>query len=112
MFSVDRIAKVIVLSCIYYAAARFGLHVQAVHGFASLIWLPTGIAISALLYFGRGLWPGIALGAFLANFAVGGSFVVAGGIALGNTLEAVAAIALLSYLDFDRNFGRIKDAFN
>ena len=34
---------------------------------ASAVWPPTGIAVAALILFGRELWPGVALGAFVVN---------------------------------------------
>ena len=51
--------KIIGLALIYFFAARFGLGIEAVEGFATLVWPPTGIAIAALLIFGYKLWPGI-----------------------------------------------------
>jgi signal transduction histidine kinase/ActR/RegA family two-component response regulator len=72
-----------------------GLAVAAVHQFASLVWLPTGIALAALLLGGLRLWPGVALGAFLVNAWIGAPIPIALGIALGNTLEAVLGAYLM-----------------
>src|SRR5262249_51966411 len=73
----------------------------------SLVWPPTGIALFALLRFGLGMWPGVALGAIVANVCNGAPLLVACGITVGNTLEAVAGAWLLRriagfHLDLDR----------
>ena len=85
------------LLCVFYVAtAKFGLSLDAVHGFAAAVWPPTGIALGALVLGGYRLWPGIALGAFLVNVSAGAPLLVAGGMALGNVLEAVVGTVLLT----------------
>ncbi len=88
-------AEVAALAALYVIAARFGLALDAVAGFATLVWAPTGIAIAALLMRGYRLWPGVALGAMIANLWAGAPAGAALGIALGNTLEAVIATYVL-----------------
>jgi PAS domain S-box-containing protein len=80
----------------YLLAARLGLSLASVHTNVSPVWPPTGVAIASLLLFGRSLWPAILFGAFAANLWTGVSIPTAGGIALGNTLEAVLAVSLLT----------------
>jgi PAS domain S-box-containing protein len=80
----------------YLLAARLGLSLASVHTNVSPVWPPTGVAIASLLLFGRSLWPAILLSAFAANLWTGVSIPTAGGIALGNTLEAVLAVFLLT----------------
>src|SRR5258708_7534894 len=62
-----------------------------------------------LRYFGRGLWPGVFLGALLANLATDASFASAAAIASGDTLEGVAAAAMLTSLGFDKRLGHLTD---
>ncbi len=82
---------------LYAMAAWAGLTLALIHASATSVWPPTGIAIAALLLFGRGMWPGVFIGAFIANVttiaaATPAVAVVASLlIAAGNTLEAVAA---------------------
>jgi signal transduction histidine kinase len=83
------IAQVAAVAVIYILAALAGLRLDAVSGFASLVWPPTGIALAALLLVGPRLWPGVFIGAFVANVLTGAPPLVAAGIATGNTLEAV-----------------------
>jgi PAS domain S-box-containing protein len=87
--------RVAVLAAVYYAAARLGLRYASIGQSISLVWPPTGIALAALVLLGPGVWPGVALGAFLANAATPIPLPAAAGIAAGNTLEAVLAASLL-----------------
>jgi signal transduction histidine kinase len=84
------------MAAVYAVVARLGLAMDAVGGLATLVWPPTGIALAGMLIFGIRDWPGVALGALIANLWVGAPPSVAAGIALGNTLEAVAGAALLA----------------
>jgi signal transduction histidine kinase len=99
------------LAVVYIAAARFGLGLEPVSGFATLVWAPTGISIAALLLFGVGLAPGVAIGAFAANALAGAPAGVAAGIAAGNTAEALFATLLLQRIGFQRDLGRVRDVF-
>jgi PAS domain S-box-containing protein len=83
------------LAVAYYGAARLGLRYASVGQSISLIWPPTGIAFAALTLLGYRYWPGVALGAFLANAATPVSLGTAAAIATGNTLEAIVAAFLL-----------------
>ncbi len=83
------------LAAVYYVAARLGLRYASIAQSISLVWPPTGLALAALGALGLRYWPGVALGAFLANLTTPLAPATAAGIALGNTLEAVAAAWLL-----------------
>lgn len=87
--------RVTALALIYYAAARLGLRFASIGQSISLVWPPTGIALAALVIFGRSAWPGIAIGAFLANIATPLPAPIAALIAAGNTLEGLLGATLL-----------------
>jgi len=84
------------IAAVYVVAAKAGLALAFVHPSATAVWAPTGLALAALLLFGRGAWPAIFLGAFIANITTAGSILTALGIAAGNTLEAVIGAALVT----------------
>ena len=90
--------ELLVLAAAYVGAARLGLMLGAVNTFAAPVWPPTGIALAALLLRGTRVWPGIALGAFVANVWTGAPVLAALGIALGNTLEAAVGAYLMRRL--------------
>lgn len=90
------LALMAVLAALYFVAARAGLTLAVVHASATAVWPPSGIALAALLLFGRTLWPGVFVGAFLANVTTMGDVTLPVAIrasllmAVGNTLEAAA----------------------
>jgi two-component system, sensor histidine kinase len=77
---------------VYYVSGKAGLAVAFVHPSASPVWAPTGIAFAALLVFGRGVWPGVAIGAFFVNYTTFGSLLTSLLIAAGNTAEALLGV--------------------
>jgi len=105
-------AQVAAVAVVYVVAARAGLTLDAVSGFASLVWAPTGIALAAVLLAGGGIWPGVFIGALIANVITGAPVLAATGIAAGNTLEAVAgAYALRSVPGFRLRLDSLRDVF-
>jgi PAS domain S-box-containing protein len=102
---------VLALAVLYVAAARIGLAIDAVAGFATLVWAPSGIALAALLLRGDRIWPGVWIGAFVANTLTGAPLLVALGIATGNTLEAVIGVYALHRIPgFRTSLDRVIDA--
>ena len=102
---------VVALAAIYILAARFGLMLDAVAGFATLVWPPTGIALAAVLLYGYRVWPGIFIGAIVANLLVGAPPGVAIVIGLGNTAEALVGVYLLRRITpFSNALDSVRDA--
>ena len=83
------------LAALYVIAARLGLAFDAISGFATLVWPPTGISLAAVLVLGYRVWPGIFIGAVAANLFTGAPIAVALAIGIGNTLEAVGGAYLV-----------------
>ena len=96
-------ARIILLALVYFAAAKLGLSLAALHSNVTPIWPPTGIAIASLLIFGRRVWPGIFVGALVVNVLTDIPVGSAVGIAVGNTLEALVAVWLLQSVARWRN---------
>jgi integral membrane sensor domain MASE1 len=46
----------------YVGSAKLGLALSVEHGVITPVWAPTGIALAALVLFGRSLWPAVAIG--------------------------------------------------
>src|SRR5690349_19056562 len=90
-------------------------------GIETVVWPPSGIALAALLILGNRVWPGIWLGAFLANnwtqfdpsnWHTALSMVATGaGIDTGSLLQSLAGAAMMRRYIGERNpFDRVKDA--
>lgn len=99
-----------VVALAYWLAALVSLRLALVHGQVTPIWPPTGIALVALLVFGRRVWPSIFLAALAVNLPIGPSPLGAAFIAAGNTLAPLTAAALLQRAGFRIELDRLRDA--
>ena len=98
------LAAIALLALCYYCAARAGLLLAFNQSNATPVWPPSGIAFGAVLLLGYRVWPGVLLGAFLANVATfsanglpvdGKVLAVSLAIAVGNALESLSGAALM-----------------
>lgn len=103
------IARLLLIALAYFVSGRLGLAIPYVDTHITLIWLPTGIAVAALLRWGYGYWPGIFLGALATNFSIDASPLLDGSIALGNTLGPLLAVRLLRKWAFHGEFIYARD---
>jgi integral membrane sensor domain MASE1/anti-sigma regulatory factor (Ser/Thr protein kinase) len=101
----------LVLAGAYFASAKLGLTLAFSNESVTAVWPPTGIALAALVLGGRRLWPGVLLGAFLANVTTDVPVYTAAGIAVGNTLEALVGAYLLDRVGFRPTLRRLRDIF-
>ena len=92
------------LALAYFLAARAGLILALENTNASPVWPASGIALAALLILGYRVWPGVMVGAVLANLLAflqnqTAGFPVLVGISscigLGNTLQALLGAFLI-----------------
>lgn len=111
-FLKTRLPKIAALAALYFGAAQLGLSLAFSHPNASPVWPPTGIALAAVLLWGYPIWPGIMLGAFFANALTPVSLATAGGIAVGNTLAALAgAVLIRRFIGFRSPLDQAHDFF-
>src|SRR4051794_20977334 len=102
--------KLVGLAAVYYGAAKLGLSLAFMNSSITAVWPPTGIALAALVFWGHRMWPGIALGALLANSWTGIPIYSTLGITIGNTGEAlVGAYLLRQVAEFRPSLERIRD---
>ncbi|EST35380.1 MASE1 domain-containing protein [Streptomyces roseochromogenus] len=102
--------EICVLAALYFGSAKAGLLQQLVRGQVTPLWPPSGIAVASLLLRGPRVWPGIALGAFLANVSLGPSLPAVFAITAGNTLAPLCSYALLRRAGFHNELNRLRDA--
>jgi diguanylate cyclase (GGDEF)-like protein len=107
---VPYLGQVALMAAIYFAAARLSLVLAIPPGYATAVWPPSGIALAATLLLGWRIWPGIWLGAAVANLMVETSTLSAALIAIGNTLEAVVGATLIRrYIGDPSHFKRAEN---
>ncbi|MFE2374079.1 MASE1 domain-containing protein [Streptomyces sp. NPDC059398] len=105
-------AQILLVAAAYYGSARLGLLREVVVDGAVVtpLWLPTGVALSALLYMGLRVWPGIAIGALFSIATVGATLTPPGAtISAGNTLAPVFAFLMLRRVGFRPELDRLRD---
>ncbi len=108
--SVNAAAITVVLAAVYFGTSKLGFTMASAAEQVTVVWPPTGIALAAILLFGYRVWPGIALGALLTNYTADEPFATACGIALGNTMEALAGAWMLHHFtEFDNRISRLRD---
>lgn len=113
-------ARIVMIAVAYFAMARLGQLVAIDPGNVSVVWIPSGLAVAALIVWGAGVWPGVWLGAFAYNllfFFQGGlidapvAMALAVGIATGSTLMAIAGSTLVELVrGLEEDLGRPRDA--
>ncbi|MGB3189135.1 MAG: diguanylate cyclase [Limnoraphis sp.] len=104
--------RIIVLSLLYTSAAKFGQIFSVVGGSVTLVWLPAGIGLAALLIYGYRLWLGIFCGVILANLSFSLPILTILAMATGSSLGGVVGAYLLKKQHFHPELNRIKDALN
>ena len=105
-------ARVAGVALLYFVAAMVGLQFAVVGSTVTLVWPSSGIALVVVLALGYRMALGIALGALLANAWMGLPILLAGGIAIGNALEAVTGVWLLTrFASLRRELDRHRDVF-
>ena len=111
----------IAVALAYLLTAKLGFLLALEHTNATAVWPPTGIALAACLVLGFHIWPGVFIGAFLANMIVLATgpylsmpaLLVSLGTATGNTLEALIGAYLVhrfisDKLPFNRTLDTIR----
>ena len=92
----------------YYLTGTLGAALPSGAG-VSAMWPAAGVALSSLLVFGAGVWPGIALGGFVQTISQHVSLPVTLWSVVGEVLAALAGVAMLQRAGFDRSLGRLRD---
>jgi PAS domain S-box-containing protein len=98
--------SLITITVSYYLTAKLGLTFAFEGTNASPVWMPSGIALAAVLILGYRVWLAIFIGAFWANFQAfpdsGLSFasisLLSAVTAAGNTVEALVGALVISRL--------------
>ncbi|MBS0396980.1 MAG: MASE1 domain-containing protein, partial [Proteobacteria bacterium] len=98
-----------VLALAVFATSALGFAVPHFGGRLHLLLLPSGIAVAALVRWGRGLWPAVLLAELGFELWAGTRLVPALVIAAGLPAGAFATAWLLERHRFDRGFSHARD---
>lgn len=101
--------KMLLLALAYFISAKLGFAFATPNNHITLFWLPTGIAVAALLRWGWCCWPGVLLGALLSELTLSYPPLLTIGLATGMTLAPLATVWLLKHWRFDASFARQRD---
>jgi len=87
--------RLVLLTALYYLAARLGLFLETGYGGVTPIWPPAGIAVAVMILGGPRYWPMILVGEFLVSLHLQQTVLtgLVGGAA--QILEALVAYTLL-----------------
>jgi diguanylate cyclase (GGDEF)-like protein/PAS domain S-box-containing protein len=97
------------VAAVYFIGARVGLALAFDNRNVTAVWPPTGIAVAALVVWGLSMWPGIAIGALLANLSNHAGLATSAAIVVGNTAAPVVAAYVLRRVEwFDGSLERMR----
>lgn len=99
----SKLAQFILVAFAYMVTAKLGLMVPYKESIATLIWLPTGIAVGAILRWGKISIPAIYLGACVAEMSVGIPLIPSMAIAITNTLAPFFTAYFLNRFKFNHS---------
>lgn len=109
----SRIALVggwLAVALIFLGLGRLGLSLAFAQKNVTPFWPPSGFALAVVLLYGRRFWPGVLLGGFLLTSSTGVAWYTALPVAVGNTFEALAGLALLQRpVAFHPTLDRLRD---
>ena len=88
------------VALVYFAFGKLGLALPYLDNHITLIWLPSGIAVAALMRLGYICWPGIFFGALATNYSIDANPLLDSCIALGNTLAPLLVVWFLHRVQF------------
>ncbi len=113
--------KIIVVAVLYYLSARMGYFFAFENTSALPAWPPSGIGFALIILLGRSAWPGITIGALVANVMAYWNnpelppqtiITISSLIAVGNTVEAVVGNYLVkAWIKDDYPFNIARNAF-
>ncbi len=103
------VARILFLALACFASGWLGLSVSRGEVPAVLVWLPSGVALAALLRWGQRLWPGAFLGFFLFHAVISSSWAMSLFLAVGDTLGVFLTVWGLGRAGFHAAFDRQRE---
>ena len=108
---VSRVGWIALFACVYAVLGLSILQTTTQNGHYTAFWPMGGVAIAFLYLLGLDLWPGVLIGAIVANYLIGTPLLPSLFMGFGNTLEAVLGAWLLQRSrTFSPKISKINDA--
>jgi signal transduction histidine kinase/integral membrane sensor domain MASE1/Fe-S cluster biosynthesis and repair protein YggX len=101
----------LLIAGIYFLVGWASLELATINRNVSPYWLPSGIAVTAILLFGRLCAPGILLGAIAANMVTTAPTVTSILIGFGNTSEGLIGATIIRWFIEKSGLGRYSEIF-
>ncbi|HEY9210672.1 MAG TPA: EAL domain-containing protein [Methylotenera sp.] len=101
--------KFTIVGLAYYLSARIGLMGPYKESIVTLLWLPTGIAVGAIIRWGYISLPAIFLAATFVELSLNLPISTSLGMACGNTLAPLLTAHLLKKAHFDHSLAKQRD---
>lgn len=119
---IEYLVRLVLLAFAYWLTGKFGQSIAIPPGYATVVWPPSGIALGALLAYGRRLWPAVFAGSLMinadiANLATPGVFtpdklLLCVCIASGSTLQALTGHTLIArWFGLPLKLSRVSEVF-
>jgi len=116
----SQLAKASGLAAAYFFTGKLSLLLAISPGYATPVWLASGVALGGMLLFGYRVWPGVLLGSFLVNvwtffdttttLALVKSIALPTFIGVGATLQALLGTLMIRrFVGFPSPPGRLGD---
>ncbi len=102
--------RLLAVAVAYYVGAQLGLQLALYNSQVTPFWPPTGIAMAAMLLWGRRVWPAVAVAAYLVNISLSESSWTPLMISAGNVAAPLLAVTGLQRARFNTELARLRDA--
>lgn len=106
------LVKLIILTAVYFLSGQVGWFFPDAFYTITPLWLPGGVGLVTIYFFGYRYFPVVFVGLYLLNLSMGG---LGNGFALitasGSTLATLTAAIILKNRDFSPRLNRVRDLF-
>lgn len=105
----SQVFKFVIVCFAYYLTARLGLMGPYKESIVTLLWLPTGIAVGAIIRWGYISLPAIFVAVTLVELSLDLPLSTSLGMACGNTLAPFITARLLNKANFNHDLAKQRD---
>lgn len=103
------VGKFLLVAFAYFMTAKLGLMLPYKASIVTLVWVPTGIALAAIMRWGNASLAAIYLASVLVNVSSGVPLSASILIGVGNTLAPYFSACILKRFDFNHRLIHVKD---